>query len=73
MAHGVKFTVRITPALPLLGMVLDAKPELFNLKFPELPLGADREAVVPWPTCRICAAKSHSRFRFENDQGETLL
>jgi len=39
--------VRITPALPLLGMVLDAKPELFNFRFPELPLGADLEAAAP--------------------------
>ena len=47
MAHGVKFTVSITPAQPVLGMVLDAKPELFNFKFPELPLSADREAAAP--------------------------
>jgi hypothetical protein len=47
LAHGVKFTVSITPALPLLGMVLDAKQELFNFKFPELLLGADLEAAAP--------------------------
>jgi len=35
LAYGVKFTAGITPALPLLGMELDAKPELFNFRFPE--------------------------------------
>jgi hypothetical protein len=39
LAHGVKFTVRITPALPLLGTELDAKPELFNFRFPEFAVG----------------------------------
>ena len=33
LGNGVKFPVNLTLMLVLLGMGLDAKPELFNFKF----------------------------------------